>query len=557
MSGRLLHRGETYWVGLQRIRLTRDILVREKSLGNWHYDVIDDINCGAGKFGSAYKILAVLKNSSGDAPDDLQIDKKEKRIYKYQKNAATHEYDLMKRCPHLQTRALFSGIPSLISMRKFPGILLNDALNNDRQLHPFTHAQRYRITISLLRALKKQMHDNMICHRDLKPDNIFYDPDTGAINIFDLGVSQLIGVVFDRRSRGNATFSAPEDFTCVRTQKPVTASEFRSFSGMESKATVKSDIYSMAKVIGLVWRDADPIYFIKNIDHTKLMLRRILNNWEPKLDLFMNLKSVGPDERSAIERQLRKMTAFYPDDRPNLTACIETFDQLYLEYKISKSDAANHDLIRRSHQLAWSALSKLDEFEKTHDVYLRLKEMAVKFRYDQAISLNTVIHSIGKKFNHVYKVFAAELIGVREQCHFDGTLPLRNFLDNIACEVSLTNMHSYVQTMVSNLEDNPVAVIEFIETLNMKCLAGLTARHELHKAVDDIFNTFMDNIQKILQLLEHAEQSGNDVSVSDLNSYLTRLYSERLNLDSIHQASAYMARKIQKLDYLRHLMLQP
>ena len=297
--GQLITKGKTYLVGLQRITFAHNAVVREKTPGVWRCDVVDDNDCGSGKFGSAYKVLAVLKYSDG-SKDNAVINLKDKRVYKFQKNAAILEFRLMERCPHLQARELFPGVPSMISMRKFPGLLLNDALNNDRKTKPFTHAQRYRITIALLRALKRQIHDNMICHRDIKPDNIFYDPVTGEINIFDLGVSQLIYFSYDRRSRGNATFSSPEDFISVRTQQPVKIGEFRAFSAMQSKATVKSDIYSMARVIGLVWRDNDPIFFVKNADHAKLMLRRILSNWMPGFDLFQNLKSVADEERQGI-----------------------------------------------------------------------------------------------------------------------------------------------------------------------------------------------------------------------------------------------------------------
>lgn len=36
------------------------------------------------------------------------------------------------------------------------------------------------------------MHRVGVCHRDLKPDNILYDRETGNIKIIDLGVSKLV-----------------------------------------------------------------------------------------------------------------------------------------------------------------------------------------------------------------------------------------------------------------------------------------------------------------------------------------------------------------------------
>jgi calcium-dependent protein kinase len=34
------------------------------------------------------------------------------------------------------------------------------------------------------------MHDNNICHRDIKPDNILYNRNTGRLKLIDFGVSK-------------------------------------------------------------------------------------------------------------------------------------------------------------------------------------------------------------------------------------------------------------------------------------------------------------------------------------------------------------------------------
>lgn len=547
-DGLKLEKGKVYWVGLRRVSLSHDLVMREKLPGDWHYDVVTNEDCGKGKFGSAHVILGVLRH----AGPSLSLSPKSKRVYKKQNNAALSEFGLMSRCPHLQTRTLIPGLPSYISMRKFSGVMLNDALNNERKIKPFTHAQRYRISIALLRALKKQIHDNMICHRDIKPDNIFYNPDNGEIDIFDLGISQLIGDTADMRSRGNATFSAPEEFTSVQTSLPVTMPEFRVSAAMQSMSSVEADIYSMARVIGLVWRDNDPIFFIKDIDHVRLMKRRIHENWQPRFQLFQNIPSVSEEEKNQIEDQLRRMTALDPSQRPSLDSCIAYFDHLFLQYKLSKAPLALQDVIKSAHDLALTVQSKLDEIERRQDLAVRISNTVEELGYSEDMKVTKLMASLNGKLCYEYHVTAAEIHEKYLGFSCDPDLSVREFICYLKTTSSLDAMVSYIKIAFQELSDHPCAVTEFIETLDVKIFYGITSKDDLLKKIDEVSGTFIWHLSTILHLYESMRKNSDAARATDLNYFLTSLIDERITIDNLHRITEHMQRKLIKMTDSQH-----
>lgn len=55
--------------------------------------------------------------------------------------------------------------------------------------HGMTEAQLQRAFFQFFDALS-YLHSNYICHRDIKPDNILFDEQTGDIKLIDFGVSK-------------------------------------------------------------------------------------------------------------------------------------------------------------------------------------------------------------------------------------------------------------------------------------------------------------------------------------------------------------------------------
>jgi serine/threonine protein kinase len=314
----------------KNFELTCGIIAREKSPGNWHFDILTPEKSGQGKFGSIHEVLAVMKLTD-DAQQPLSVIRKNKRVYKIQDNAAWTEFALMQLCPHMAVRGLFGGAPSYISMRKFPGCSLNILLNKERKEAHLTLDQRFKLSITLLKALRL-LHEKGICHRDIKPDNILYDEETGEIYIIDLGISKHESDHSDLRSRGNAVFTAPEEFTCARTKLPVTHEEYDAFVGMISETNLHSDIWSIARVIGLIWHDLDPLFSDKS-DFRGMIKKRIQSGWRANFHLFSGVPGLTKDERMSIKKQLENMTQINRNDRPDIEACITIFEAIYQSFQ--------------------------------------------------------------------------------------------------------------------------------------------------------------------------------------------------------------------------------
>ena len=555
-NGGLIKREKVFWVGLSRVSVSHDIIMREKLQGNWHYDVLDNDSCGSGKSGTVYKVISVLKIHNIGNGSELVANQKQKRVYKIQKNAAAGEYSLMLRCSHLRARVLFRGIPSYISMRQLPGVMFNDALNKERRSKPFSHLERYKISVGLLRALKKQIHGNMICHRDIKPDNIFYHAESGEINIFDLGISHLIGDTSDMRSRGNATFSPPEEFISVRTGNPVTIDEFRVSIGMMSQSTVKADILSMAEVIRLIWRDADPKFFIENATYEKLMKRRIHYNWQPNFKLFQGLGGVTDEEKSKIQTQLSHMIALNPADRPDLEACINFFDQAYLEYKLKKTPIQYRQSVINAHDLALSVAARLDEIERGHDVCLRLKQSCGALGFNSSLPLQDFIVMLNKKIKYKCNVLGFEATHAFSKSGIDTGLPLQHAIDVLAMKSSLQSLISIASEAVTMLEDSPYSIAEFIEVSGIGCLEGAQSKQDLENELQKIHHDFIANFDEIIQLYKEIESNGNNILLREMDYFFSQIQKERMTIDAVKTVSLHIQRKHQKLAFVDQVACQ-
>ncbi len=349
-NGRLIPRDKALFLNFKYFILTNDLLIREKVPGIWHVDVMAREGSTQTRCGFFCPVLAVI-HVTDDEVAPLTIKIKNKRLIHVQNKDGWHEFNLMQRCSHLSARGLFAYIPSMISIRRPRGDILLQVLNRDRKNPSIAINDRYRMTISFLRALRNQIHQAGLCHKGLKPDTIYFDNESGEFTFVEFDISQLNDDKSDLRSRGNVVFSPPEEFTSVRTNKPVTDREYSAMVGMKSMTNKKYDVYSAARVIGLIWRDLDTLFTDKYIA-SELMKKRIRSAFVPQFNLFHQLGDLTADEKFNIEKLLRDMTNPIPGERPALDECIERFLNVYLHRLLRSVPSALQDAVKVSHELA-------------------------------------------------------------------------------------------------------------------------------------------------------------------------------------------------------------
>lgn len=138
---------------------------------------------------------------------------------------------------HFDTKALNETTYSLIIMKAYGNTLNKIAEAGPEYQHPDRKALAWKLFGNLCEGLK-HLHTNHIIHRDIKPQNIFYDEKADAYVIGDLGIAHFNAEVFSKESKtkpsermANYLFSAPEQVNS------------------KSKITEAADIYSLGQVM--------------------------------------------------------------------------------------------------------------------------------------------------------------------------------------------------------------------------------------------------------------------------------------------------------------------
>lgn len=138
---------------------------------------------------------------------------------------------------HFDTKALNGTTYSLIIMKAYGDALNKVAEGDPGHTHPDRKELAWKLFINLCQGLN-HLHTNHIIHRDIKPQNIFYDEKADAYVIGDLGIAHFNAEIFAKEAKtrssdrmANYLFSAPEQVDS------------------RNKITEAADIYSLGQVM--------------------------------------------------------------------------------------------------------------------------------------------------------------------------------------------------------------------------------------------------------------------------------------------------------------------
>lgn len=561
---RISHRHRHFRVGKPVFWLSHDIVVRQKAPGIWRYYVVDLNEVGSGRYGAVFKLIGRLHFDPFNRGHLVVKHYAEySRVYKKQKYLAESEYRNMQHFPHLQTREYLSGYPNFISMRHFNGSDLFKIIENDfNGVEVLSLDARYQLSISLLRSLQDQVFDWMMLHRDIKPNNIIYNPVTHEVFIIDMGNSMEIGRYLDKRSNGNSRYSAPEVFTSKEHGRPITMHEYLAHAPTVNMSTIKSDIYSMALVISLIWRNHNSLLFGDCGGAKRRVQIRAYNKWHNEMSLFVGIENQVAEHARPIAMQLSVMTDVCPERRPDLQQCIAHFESLYLEYKLT-GDVGNKKAFSHANELGLACYAEMRRIKRAEALFRAITPIIEDIEFPQTGSLRDFLDKLGKKYLYKYSTLYRQLKLYTE----DYQIPLDAIIKDVSRHLydmgTDLSLHASIRSFAARVVDNPSCIAEFICVSGMQCLKGIETRDDLMVAIKDVFTDFTHNYLQVtvgyanvLAMLKQAKQ-GQDpdedrtnllsMFANDLGYFFKSIRNKPMTIDWLYSIGQHCARKHAKL----------
>ncbi|CAM3137549.1 serine/threonine-protein kinase [Legionella steigerwaltii] len=152
------------------------------------YEMISSARLGSGEFGSVFRISCTISQGKTNT---FQAKDKHRVVKFLDPLNALREYEVARYAEHLHIKA---PTQNYLVMKEMPGQTLSRFLSK----YSLTRQQKLDLSIALANAIKEQLIDRKIIHRDLHGDNILikYDPQSSqkpfTVNIIDYGLASYI-----------------------------------------------------------------------------------------------------------------------------------------------------------------------------------------------------------------------------------------------------------------------------------------------------------------------------------------------------------------------------
>lgn len=323
-----------------QLRFSQSIIKRPRKEGKsgFKFDLFDPGQLPKGKGGYAvvYPIVATfICNDEGK----LVLKSGKKKLVKIQDHVikdwsdpgkvdpVVQEYINLVQAGHLHVKkpVISKNGPiekSYLIMEDVDGFTLEQILNPIKRLKivneipRLTVYMRLQLTLAILNAIKSQVFDKNLLHRDIKPGNIIVDLNQNPprVKLIDFGFA-IEQQRQDYRRLGTRAYRAPESFK----NRP--------------EYTTKSDIYSTGRLLSYLWGDDYINYYIsrtKDFDYIKTKSTNAHLFSLPEIDLF--LEDVDKNMiRSLLDRTIKED----PDERLDIDRLIEHFSRINMkQYRV-------------------------------------------------------------------------------------------------------------------------------------------------------------------------------------------------------------------------------
>lgn len=214
--GRSWDFGRVRGIGQPLLRRLMDIRIGAKLIGPDGAEIIVDRLLGQGGFGQVFAgtmpdgttvAIKTVLTSLLDA-DELKALQNEAKL------AKDIEHPNVVRILHVNTGENEAGIPPYMVMELVDGGTLRSIIDAHRKTDSAPTVEELRSTYLQIAEGMQAINANLI-HRDLKPDNILVDAETGQLKIADFGLAKLADAATRSetfKGWGTRPYQAPEAF---------------------------------------------------------------------------------------------------------------------------------------------------------------------------------------------------------------------------------------------------------------------------------------------------------------------------------------------------------